>query len=102
MTEHEPQLVMPFVSVTSKGGPHDDHAYTSGFAMGMLYQRLRVDRPYHHSETLRMDDVEQARVIANVCGYMMDHKWTGAERWVFADFVLIPPIPPALRAVPDP
>lgn len=36
MTEHEHELVMPFVTVQSKGGPHEDAAYTAGYECGRL------------------------------------------------------------------
>lgn len=37
----EYDLVMPFVTVTSAGGPHDDDAYVAGFEMGALDACLR-------------------------------------------------------------
>lgn len=35
-----PALVLPFLPVTSRGGPYDDDAYTAGFEMGMLHSQL--------------------------------------------------------------
>lgn len=35
-------LAMPFVTVQSKGGPHEDNAYTAGYEMGALDMRLRA------------------------------------------------------------
>jgi hypothetical protein len=34
--------VMPFVTVSSVGGQHDDDAYVAGWEMGALYSRLGV------------------------------------------------------------
>ena len=39
--DNEFGLVMPFVTVTSKGGPHDDDAYVCGYEMGLLDATLR-------------------------------------------------------------
>ncbi len=34
------ELVMPFVTVQSVGGPHEDDAYVAGYQMGQLWVRL--------------------------------------------------------------
>ncbi|MBF6358164.1 hypothetical protein IU449_27075 [Nocardia higoensis] len=41
--DNEPgyELIMPFVTVTSVGGPHEDNAYVAGFEMGVLDTELR-------------------------------------------------------------
>lgn len=36
----EYELLMPFVTVASKGGPHDDDSYTAGWEMAQLDNRL--------------------------------------------------------------
>src|ERR1035438_7379635 len=33
---HEQELVMPFVTVTSKGGPHDDNSFVAGYRCGQI------------------------------------------------------------------
>ena len=33
----ESALVMPFVTVASKGGPHDDESFTAGWMCGTVY-----------------------------------------------------------------
>lgn len=38
----EYDLVMPFVTVASKGGPHDDQAFTAGWECGVLDTRLQA------------------------------------------------------------
>jgi hypothetical protein len=35
-TEPDYQMAMPFVTVTSKGGPHDDQSYVAGFECGRI------------------------------------------------------------------
>ena len=62
MTEsHEFDLVMPFVTVGSKGGPHDDESYTAGYEMGLLDAELAhaapavVERPIHAANTAQAD-----------------------------------------------
>lgn len=42
MSDEHLDLVMPFVTVTSKGGPHDDASYGAGWEMGALDLRLQV------------------------------------------------------------
>lgn len=37
-------LVMPFILVTSRGGPYDDHAYVAGWNMGALEAEMRIAR----------------------------------------------------------
>lgn len=36
------ELVMPFVAVSSMGGPFDDAAYAAGWEMGSLDERLKM------------------------------------------------------------
>lgn len=36
------ELVMPFVTVTSRGGPHDDDAYVAGWICGALDAQLET------------------------------------------------------------
>jgi hypothetical protein len=50
MTPHDPPtndddgygLVMPFVSVASRGGPHDDDSYVAGYECGQWSERMRA------------------------------------------------------------
>lgn len=50
--EHEHELVMPFVTVTSRGGPHDDDAYTAGYECGSIGTSLAVMRAVGGSQSL--------------------------------------------------
>lgn len=64
------ELVMPFVTVASKGGPHEDQAYVAGWEMGALDAFLQhgyVVNPWQ--QTIRTDNVPQADRIA------MKHGW---------------------------
>ena len=38
-------LLMPFVTVVSKGGPHEDESYAAGWEMGVLDARLEFEKP---------------------------------------------------------
>lgn len=40
MSDEFAELLMPFVTVMSKGGPHDDDAYVAGWEMAQLDNRL--------------------------------------------------------------
>src|SRR5688572_15583154 len=39
---------MPFVSVASNGGPHDDDSFVAGFEMGALHALLTQPREHRH------------------------------------------------------
>lgn len=56
-------LVMPFITVASKGGPHDDQAYVAGWEMGKLDEVLRTE-PWPYETTIRTDNVPQAELLA--------------------------------------
>ena len=80
-------LVMPFVTVASKGGPHDDASYVSGWAMGALDARLgAVMRQMSHEETVRDVDLPQADLIAMKHGYRIESRSSGVDGWVFCEF----------------
>lgn len=70
-------LVMPFVVVTSKGGPHEDSPFTAGYECGYLDRLLEtrdieiIDRYIHTSIVPQLDLVA------------MRHKYTMKwEVWV--------------------
>jgi hypothetical protein len=64
-------LLMPFVTVTSKGGPHDDESYTAGWEMGALDSWLANGGTAVHSQVIRSDNRDQADLIAMRHGYRM-------------------------------
>lgn len=61
--EAEHELVMPFVGVTSKGGPFDDDAYSAGWEMGALDMFLAANRPPFHGQPILAENAEQADLI---------------------------------------
>lgn len=85
--EEEPgfDLVMPFVTVASKGGPHDDVSYVDGWAMGTLDARLEAQETNPapiYEDTIRADNVPQADRIAMKHGYTA-HFVDGPDGWTF-------------------
>jgi hypothetical protein len=85
------ELVMPFVGVKSKGGPFDDQAFTAGYEMGLLDALLGhaytfgiVDR------TLRVENREQADLLAMRHGWRAKFADTEVEGWIYAEFVRVP------------
>jgi hypothetical protein len=53
-------LVMPFLPVTSRGGPHDDEAYVAGVEMGFLDRDLANDAVPIEGEPILATNREQA------------------------------------------
>ena len=68
-------LVMPFVSVQSKGGPYEDHAFAAGYEMGLLDARLQTvgtrGSLAFWEATIRVANREQADLIAMRHGYLL-------------------------------
>jgi len=67
------ELIMPFVTVRSNGGPHDDSAYCAGFEMGMLDVHLSAITPWATESlwTIRSENRPQADLIAMRYGYRL-------------------------------
>lgn len=90
-------LGMPFVTVTSKGGPHEDNAYCAGYEMGLLDARLSLIQGLATSAeyTIRAENRAQADLIAMRYGYtaIFDEAEVcadcGAEasEWLFVTFL---------------
>lgn len=88
MTEHEHddssdelELVMPFVTVRSKGGPHDDESYSCGWEMGALDELLEHRAPAVHTQLIHAANQPQADLIAMKNGYRPDFT-PAADGWV--------------------
>jgi hypothetical protein len=64
----EYDLVMPFVTVASKGGPYDDGAYVAGYEMGLIATAL-AQGPPDRQATIRTANVPQADLLAMQYGY---------------------------------
>jgi hypothetical protein len=74
-------LVMPFVTVRSKGGPHDDESYVAGWEMGKLDTFLTHQNPAIHTDAIYADSEPQADRIAMKHGYTASFTAVG-EGWV--------------------
>lgn len=85
MTTPEPEyeLVMPFVCVTSKGGPYDDTAFCAGWHMGSLDALLASTRPVVHEDTIRTSCREQADLISMKHGYKATFEESEYDEWTF-------------------
>lgn len=72
--DEEFEMLMPFVVVSSVGGPFDDGAYTAGWEMGALDARLAAAK--HHAlgcptVVLRRENVPQAELVAMKHGMVL-------------------------------
>jgi hypothetical protein len=83
MNDEEPayELVMPFITVQSKGGPHEDDAYVSGYQMGQLDAILTIPYVQEHNTVTHTENVKQADLIGLKHGFSMeivseDDTWT--------------------------
>ena len=74
MSEHgetEYGLVMPFLPVKSRGGPHDDEAFVAGWRLGALDTALASGQRDCIELMLRGDDLAQADLSAMRHGYIL-------------------------------
>lgn len=81
--ETEYGLVMPFVTVASKGGPHDDNSYTAGWEMGALASRLEYERPAVVQMTICTANASQADLLAMKHGYVGVTTESEVDGWSF-------------------
>ena len=69
------ELVMPFIVVSSKGGPFDDAAYCAGWEMGFLDYFLGVwrheDSRHAVDRVIRRENLPQADLLAMMHGAEM-------------------------------
>lgn len=77
-------LIMPFVTVQSKGGPHDDTSYVAGFEMGALDAILAItaDIATTVTRTIHADNAAQADLIAMKHGYWVHVDDESHEGWI--------------------
>jgi hypothetical protein len=74
-------LLMPFVSVASKGGPHDDESYVCGWEMGALDMRLNIATAagaLPTEATIHRTNLAQAELITMKYGIVLtelDYMW---------------------------
>jgi hypothetical protein len=89
----EYNLVMPFVTCRSTGGPHDDASYVAGYEMGKLDAVLNISestrmalRPTVYAQ-LHTDNVPQADLLAMRYGYRARFEQVeGFPNWTAAEF----------------
>jgi hypothetical protein len=75
------ELVMPFLPVQSKGGPHDDAAYVAGYEMGLLDAQLG-NSEYDQGRAIHGENREQADLIAMRHGYLAEFTNDSGDGWV--------------------
>lgn len=82
-------LVIPFVTVTSRGGPHDDASFVAGYEAGLIDARLAVgDRigMNTYRTTVHTDLIRQHDLVAMHHGYTLTHEPAGVDGWSVATF----------------
>lgn len=88
MTDY--QLEMPFVVVTSRGGPYDDDAFTAGFHAGQIYQHLEDDQERSLPPfvlAVRADLLPQLELIAMKHGLLIERAPGTAPEWAVITMV---------------
>jgi len=88
------ELVMPFVTVASKGGPHEDQAFTAGWSMGALDALLEHRRPPVVEETIQTDCMPQVDLIAMRHGYSAVFEPTDVGGWEFMQLTRMTEVKP--------
>lgn len=79
---------MPFVTVASNGGPHDDASYVAGFNMGVALERLRHVVGDYHVEVIDRANLPQVDLFAADLGWTLEELpmpqplVDGWDRWV--------------------
>ena len=88
MSDEQPQpsLLMPFVTVASRGGPHDDASYVAGYEMGLLDAKLAA-RPERLETTIHSVSALQADLLAMRHGFAVDVRASEVDGWSYAVFV---------------
>lgn len=69
MGEEEYELVMPFKTVQSEGGPHEDNAYAAGWMMGSLDQKLKLGEREMQLTVIQKENWPQLDLILMKHGY---------------------------------
>lgn len=75
------ELLMPFVTVASKDGPHEDTSYVAGWEMGALYTELEHSRTPRLERFIHASNAPQADLIAMNHGYIAEIEPTGHDDW---------------------
>lgn len=75
------EMVMPFLPVQSKGGPHDDEAFVAGYQMGVLDAQLGGS-VFDQGRAVDVTCREQADLIAMRHGFIAEFTDEEIEGWV--------------------
>lgn len=81
----EYDLIMPFVTVQSKDGPHEDVSYVAGYEMGYLDAALDGSKKWAKTSawTIHAENRAQADLIAMHHGYTLEvTDSTTADGWI--------------------
>lgn len=70
--ETEYGMVMPFLPVRSKGGPHNDDAFVAGYEMGLLDAELEAAHYSVYEKTIHEGNAAQADLIAMRRGFIAE------------------------------
>jgi hypothetical protein len=84
--EAEYGVVLPFITVASKGGPHDDDTYTCGWECGEINALLQYGKPNEHTVTVHTINLGQLDLIAMHQGYAMESRSSDFDEWTFVSF----------------
>lgn len=79
------ELIMPFVTVQSKGGPHEDNAYVCGWEMATLDAQISASQNWvtEANFTIRTENAAQADLLAMRYGYVATIEDSGVEGWSY-------------------
>lgn len=90
--ELEYGLVMPFVTVASKGGPHDDESFVAGYRMGRLDAALAVGGGWTDDEEFITEAcIPQVDLLAMRHGWLVEFS-EPVDGWVTARFTRPEPL----------
>lgn len=82
-------LIMPFITVQSHGGPHDDQSYVCGYEMGYLDARLAVISALGAiptPQTFHLENLPQIDLIAMQYNLRTTIK-VDDDEWVHVTFI---------------
>jgi len=86
MIDDSDEAVMALVLCQSRGGPHDDEAFLSGWRLGDIAATLGRGDVVSLAESIRPVERHQADLIAMARGYRMTVGPSGEAGWVTATF----------------
>lgn len=79
-------MLFPFVTVASKGGPHDDGAYVAGWEMGRLDADLALlagAMATSAERTIHTENLPQADLVAMYHGFTCTAEPSEVEGWTY-------------------